>query len=214
MSDEPAHPELKPLDLSNLLEHAFMSGRVSGEHPIEATDMAWVTYDPTDYKPYQRILSVLNHFDETRGKPLTQHSIGTQAMTDTLIHRLKNPHEWDHDEAVEDAIGEITRLRATLDDISCGRGMFGLDAATDLDWAMRHASKAIGTQGMSYEHPFKEFHEDATIGNLMWRIDRRTEAIFFSQDGVEIAAMRENLDADRVELAALQTAYKALESKP
>lgn len=43
------------------------------------------------------------------------------------------------------ALAEVARLREFLDDIRCGRGMFGLDAAVDLDWAVNHANAALTT---------------------------------------------------------------------
>jgi hypothetical protein len=43
----------------------------------------------------------------------------------------------------EAAEAEVARLTSFLDDIQCGRGMFGLDAAVDLAWAVNHARAAI-----------------------------------------------------------------------
>jgi len=61
---------------------------------------------------------------------------------------------------------------------------------------------------MAYEHPFKEYHEDAAIGNLMWRIDRRGDAVADSQDGSQIVDLERKLSADQIELAALIADYK------
>jgi hypothetical protein len=61
---------------------------------------------------------------------------------------------------------------------------------------------------MAYEHPFKEFHEDAAIGNLMWRISRRGDAVFDSQDGAQINDLERKIANDRAELAALLAKYK------
>jgi hypothetical protein len=38
---------------------------------------------------------------------------------------------------------ELTRLRAAVDDVVCGRGMFGLNPADDLKWAVDHLSAAL-----------------------------------------------------------------------
>ena len=38
---------------------------------------------------------------------------------------------------------EITRLRAAIDDVVCGRGMFGLNPADDLKWALDHLAAAL-----------------------------------------------------------------------
>jgi len=43
----------------------------------------------------------------------------------------------------EAAEAEVERLTRVLDDIQCGRGMFGLDAAVDLDWAVNLARAAL-----------------------------------------------------------------------
>jgi len=57
-------------------------------------------------------------------------------------------------------------------------------------------------------HPFKEFHEDAEIGNLMWRIRRRNERLADSQDGVESLEIERQLASDKKELVKLQIAYE------
>lgn len=46
--------------------------------------------------------------------------------------------------AAPDLAAEVLRLRVALDDIRCGRGMFGLDPAEDLKWAMKTAGTALG----------------------------------------------------------------------
>jgi len=57
-------------------------------------------------------------------------------------------------------------------------------------------------------HPFKEFHEDAKIGNLIWRIKRRDALLADSQDGSQIHELERKLASDRKELAKLKTAYE------
>ena len=47
---------VKPLDLSNLLKHAFSAGYVSA-----AGDDGWTDYDPTKCAAYSRILSAIAH---------------------------------------------------------------------------------------------------------------------------------------------------------
>ena len=61
---------------------------------------------------------------------------------------------------------------------------------------------------MAYEHPFKEYHEDAGIGCLMWRIDRRSGLLFDSQDGEQIHDLERKLTDDRAELATLKADYE------
>ncbi len=57
MTDAPA-PVVKPLDLSNLLKHAFMAGREASAPAGQSLD-AWVNYDPNECAAYARILSAL-----------------------------------------------------------------------------------------------------------------------------------------------------------
>lgn len=40
-------------------------------------------------------------------------------------------------------------LRAAVDDVVCGRGMFGIDAAADLQWAIAHLGSALQAIGAS-----------------------------------------------------------------
>jgi hypothetical protein len=65
---------------------------------------------------------------------------------------------------------------------------------------------------MVYEHPFKEFHDNVAIGNLMWRISRRGDAVFDSQDGTQINELERGISSDQAELATLLAAYE--ETKP
>jgi hypothetical protein len=61
---------------------------------------------------------------------------------------------------------------------------------------------------MTDDHPFKEYHENAAIGNLMWRIDRRSDAAFDSQDGTQINELEQKISNDREELAHLLSEYE------
>jgi uncharacterized coiled-coil DUF342 family protein len=45
----------------------------------------------------------------------------------------------------EAAEADNARLRGLIDDVVCGRGMFGLSAEDDLEWAMQHLGSAINT---------------------------------------------------------------------
>jgi hypothetical protein len=74
--------------------------------------------------------------------------------------------------------------------------------------ALPAAGARIRRLPMAYEHPFKEYHEDAAIGNLMWRIDRRSDAASDSQDGLQINDIEQKISNDQAELAALLAAYK------
>jgi len=53
---------VKPLDLSSLLRHAFLTGRGlrEGEELSEADQVAWLEYDPEALPPYQRIVATLS----------------------------------------------------------------------------------------------------------------------------------------------------------
>jgi len=43
------------------------------------------------------------------------------------------------------AEADNARLRGLIDDVVCGRGMFGLSADDDLKWAMQHLGSALNT---------------------------------------------------------------------
>ncbi len=45
--------------------------------------------------------------------------------------------------AIRSLQGEIARLRSAMEDVTHGRGMFGVDATADLDWALLHLEKAL-----------------------------------------------------------------------
>jgi hypothetical protein len=45
--------------------------------------------------------------------------------------------------AIRSLRGEIAQLRAAMEDVTHGRGMFGVDASADLDWALLHLEKAL-----------------------------------------------------------------------
>jgi hypothetical protein len=61
---------------------------------------------------------------------------------------------------------------------------------------------------MAYEHPFKEYHEDAAIGNLMWRIDIQSGAAFDSQDGSHIRDLEQQISDDQAKLSDLLAIHK------
>ena len=50
---------VKPLDLSNLLKHAFIAGRISAGAASSFHGHAWTEYDPTESAAYARILSAI-----------------------------------------------------------------------------------------------------------------------------------------------------------
>ncbi len=64
------------------------------------------------------------------------------------------------------------------------------------------------------EHPFKEFHDDAEIGNLIWRIKRRSSSLFDSQDGAQIIEMEGKIAADRTKLRTLLDEYPKPNPQP
>lgn len=87
---------LKPLDLSNMLQHAFLSGRDSQKGTGQTRMEAWAEYDPTENDAYLRIEAILKSFDSTRPeaaqvrvKPLEFHETGIAPPTwDTGITPL------------------------------------------------------------------------------------------------------------------------------
>jgi hypothetical protein len=51
--------QIKPLDLSNLLKHAFMCGWKASELTSASCEYSWTEYDPTDNEAYTRITTVI-----------------------------------------------------------------------------------------------------------------------------------------------------------
>jgi septal ring factor EnvC (AmiA/AmiB activator) len=49
------------------------------------------------------------------------------------------------------AEADNARLLGLIDDVVCGRGMFGLSAEDDLKWAMQHLGSALAQKGDSHE---------------------------------------------------------------
>ena len=58
-------------------------------------------------------------------------------------------------------------------------------------------------------HPFEEFHADADIGCLMWRMLRRGDAMSDSQCGSEIFPMQQAQKEDSAKLSSLIAEYNA-----
>lgn len=62
-AERDSQSELRPLDLSNLLKHAFLSGFVAAKdlpaHESYNDIESWVEYDPTGCSAYNRIVDVL-----------------------------------------------------------------------------------------------------------------------------------------------------------
>lgn len=61
---------VKPLDLSNLLKHAFSAGYVSA-----AGDDGWTDYDPTKCAAYSRILSAIAHPVQPGWRDITEDAL-------------------------------------------------------------------------------------------------------------------------------------------
>lgn len=68
----PAQVRVKPLDISNALKHAFISGRVSAGAASSFHADAWVEYDPTESAAYARILAALEPQPDPRNDVITQ----------------------------------------------------------------------------------------------------------------------------------------------
>lgn len=76
---------LKPLDLRNLLKHAFYCGYIAHECCV-GQEKAWTEYDPTANASYQRILDILNEFDST--------STLTRSKADVLEDAVQRASNW------------------------------------------------------------------------------------------------------------------------
>lgn len=61
--------EVKPLDLSNLLRHAFFEGFMIAGGSQEAAAEWWPEYDPETCPAYSRILSALSPAPEAQQEP-------------------------------------------------------------------------------------------------------------------------------------------------
>jgi hypothetical protein len=61
-------------------------------------------------------------------------------LADTLARECRI-----HESRAEAAEADNARLRGLIDDVVCGRGMFGLSADDDLKWAMQHLGSALNT---------------------------------------------------------------------
>jgi hypothetical protein len=81
--------KVKPLDLSNLLKHAFSAGYVSA-----AGDAGWTDYDPTECAAFSRILSVLSH-----PHPADERVVEAMHNAKVLLKALTGP---------DDAIAQAT----------------------------------------------------------------------------------------------------------
>lgn len=58
LQEQPAHV-VTPLDLSNLLRHAFFAGAAAQRNLVRGLESLWTEYDPTHLATYNRILSAL-----------------------------------------------------------------------------------------------------------------------------------------------------------
>ena len=65
----------------------------------------------------------------------------TTYIQDVSICGMKPP---DVKKKIQSLEYEIHSLRSALEDIAEGRGMFGVSAENDLDWAMHRAAGALG----------------------------------------------------------------------
>ena len=64
---------VKPLDLSNLLKHAFIAGRVSAGASSSFHGHAWSEYDPSKSAAYARILAALEPAPHVNETPKNEH---------------------------------------------------------------------------------------------------------------------------------------------
>lgn len=64
--------KVKPLDLSNLLKHAFMCGWYASETISSSSEYNWTEYDPTDNAAYARIMAALEPQPDPRDEVISK----------------------------------------------------------------------------------------------------------------------------------------------
>jgi hypothetical protein len=86
LPEAPAVPVVKPLDLSNLLRHAFMFGFQTMGGTAEAAKDWWPEYDPEDCPAFERIRSALV---ATPPAPTAAVDGEVAEMLQTCIHQIE-----------------------------------------------------------------------------------------------------------------------------
>lgn len=64
--------KVKPLDLSNMLKHAFMCGWYASETISSSSEYNWTEYDPTDNDAYARIMAALEPHPDPRDEVIAR----------------------------------------------------------------------------------------------------------------------------------------------
>ena len=90
------------------------------------------------------------HLAMTRNEAADRIEALTAQLESTLRDRKLILEERDRTFALmlvraENAEADNARLQNAIDDVVCGRGMFGLSADDDLKWAMQHLGSALNT---------------------------------------------------------------------
>lgn len=89
---------VKPLDLSNLLRHAFFEGFMIAGGSQDAVSQWWTEYDPETCPAYSRILSALSPAPEARQEPaiLRAKNAGRYLaeLNDGRLLYLNHANEW------------------------------------------------------------------------------------------------------------------------
>ena len=93
---------VKPMDLSNMLKHAFIAGRISAGASSSFHGHAWAEYDPTESAAYARILSALHP-----ASPL-----GAVKVTDEMVNRAIEA--FDTCDALPTDEGDFDAMKAAL----------------------------------------------------------------------------------------------------
>jgi hypothetical protein len=76
----PARVVVTAMNLSDMLKHAFISGRISAGAPSSSDANAWAEYDPTDCSAYDFILAAIDVQPDPRD---AQIAALVEALTDT-----------------------------------------------------------------------------------------------------------------------------------
>ncbi|QND53475.1 hypothetical protein HB779_17460 [Phyllobacterium sp. 628] len=102
---------LKPLDLSNLLRHAFLTGRGINGTLSDDDLKAWTEYDPTDLGWYRRVEAalspepaqlpqdVINLVIAVREVVYESHDLEKSAALDKAVEAFAERVPWDNDPA-------------------------------------------------------------------------------------------------------------------
>lgn len=99
---------VRPLDLSNLMRHAFMAGRglnPSGSIVSAADRAAWVAYDPSEFPPFMR----LDAFLSPRSSSVDEDKLMQEIAAELERARTKFPGPDATLAALVEEVGEVAK---------------------------------------------------------------------------------------------------------